>query len=1135
MKLLVRVLGGLFALICVVAAGLAWRVAAGPVSLEAFKPQILEALNREAAPLQVDVAEVLVAWREGHFVLLVRNLNVHDGDRAVVQLPQAAIGFDAGHLLAARLEPRTLYVDQPRLVLERSVDGAIGLRLADDAAPGGAEAPSLMAGDDLLGGLDRIKVVGAEVTLRDAQSGRTWVLPDVTTTATRDADQLHLEVEATMQGATVRLDGSLAPDFSGAFDLALSDLIPGRFAALHPLLVKGTGIEVPVSGTGRVVLGPGAVTTEAALDLVIAAGPVRQAMPEDPLGLEIDGGTLTLGWDGSRLAVDATLGARGAQLAISGQAGLDASGTGRASVQALVPDRFADLAPTLAGLGTVTAALSGEASFTVQGAELVAADVALKAEPGNVPAPGQPETTLKLDRGAIDATFRDGVWTVPRIALTVGGFVLDGTARAVPGPRGLSLEADLKGGALPVSTLLKLWPQGVSEGGRGWIAENITVGGLTSVTATLRLPSGFLHDDAVPADAVQVQAGIANLTARYMEGMPPGVGLDGSAELNAAGMTVQVDKGHIDVPDSGRLDLVGGQIVLTGFDSEGQQGDFRAELTGQTATAMALINQPRLAYADRFGIQPTEVAGTQRTRVRFQMPLIEDLPIESVDLEVKAQLSGFGLPDIVAGHALSDGEVALEVNRVRAVAKGDVRLGGVPMRMTWDEDFEADPGAPTSSITARFRLDARDRALFGLDLAPNLTGIAGDVDFDLALVGRGPDIRRITGKADLTPTELAPQVVDWTKPRGRPAGVDFTAEPKPGGSVEFTRVRLEAEGLTMDARVSIGADGSLSRLAIDRLHAGETDGAFYLNVGADGGWSIEARAASIDLRRLIAELKDDRSEDSADDGLPDFRLGLRIDKALLEDGRTLSNITGIADHGMGRWQSAAVDARTTTGALQIRVGPRGNGRLFRLTSDDGGAMLALVGVTDQAKGGRFELSLQTDDRAPMRPGVGRIVIDNFKIVDAPILARLLTLGSLTGIAAALGGEGIAFTRLVVPFTQTGSIYRVTDARAFGESLGLTIAGTVDRQQDTMSLAGAIVPSYYFNSAVADIPLLGPLLGGGGGAGLIAFNYSMVGPIDNLSLGVNPLSALTPGFLRDIMGVLDGSGAAASGPAPAAVP
>ena len=47
------------------------------------------------------------------------------------------------------------------------------------------------------------------------------------------------------------------------------------------------------------------------------------------------------------------------------------------------------------------------------------------------------------------------------------------------------------------------------------------------------------------------------------------------------------------------------------------------------------------------------------------------------------------------------------------------------------------------------------------------------------------------------------------------------------------------------------------------------------------------------------------------------------------------------------------------------------------------------------------------------------------------------------------------------------------------------------------------------------PLIGTILTGGEGQGLLAANYRMSGPAADPQVSVNPLSALAPGFLRQL--------------------
>jgi hypothetical protein len=65
-----------------------------------------------------------------------------------------------------------------------------------------------------------------------------------------------------------------------------------------------------------------------------------------------------------------------------------------------------------------------------------------------------------------------------------------------------------------------------------------------------------------------------------------------------------------------------------------------------------------------------------------------------------------------------------------------------------------------------------------------------------------------------------------------------------------------------------------------------------------------------------------------------------------------------------------------------------------------------------------------------------------------------------------------------------------------------------------------VPAYALNSLPGRIPLLGRLFTAEKGGGLIAADVHVRGKLDDPSIMVNPLSVLTPGFLRRIFRIFD---------------
>ena len=114
--------------------------------------------------------------------------------------------------------------------------------------------------------------------------------------------------------------------------------------------------------------------------------------------------------------------------------------------------------------------------------------------------------------------------------------------------------------------------------------------------------------------------------------------------------------------------------------------------------------------------------------------------------------------------------------------------------------------------------------------------------------------------------------------------------------------------------------------------------------------------------------------------------------------------------------------------------------------------------------------------------------------------------------------------------MTEDVLELNDARAFNTSLGMTAKGRVDTAAQRCDLSGTIVPAYFFNSILGGIPFLGKLFSPERGGGLFAATYALRGDCNDPAVTVNPLAALTPGFLRGIFGMFD-SPSPSPGPAP----
>ena len=149
------------------------------------------------------------------------------------------------------------------------------------------------------------------------------------------------------------------------------------------------------------------------------------------------------------------------------------------------------------------------------------------------------------------------------------------------------------------------------------------------------------------------------------------------------------------------------------------------------------------------------------------------------------------------------------------------------------------------------------------------------------------------------------------------------------------------------------------------------------------------------------------------------------------------------------------------------------------------------------------------------------------------MAKLLSIASLTGILESLSGDGLVFSQLNAPFALFDGQLELKSARAFGPSLGITLKGVLDFQQDALDMEGTIVPAYAINGLLGNLPLVGGLVTGGDrGSGLFAATYSMRGPRNAPDITINPLAALAPGFLRKLFDIFEPPPAQSSDNGPA---
>ena len=140
-------------------------------------------------------------------------------------------------------------------------------------------------------------------------------------------------------------------------------------------------------------------------------------------------------------------------------------------------------------------------------------------------------------------------------------------------------------------------------------------------------------------------------------------------------------------------------------------------------------------------------------------------------------------------------------------------------------------------------------------------------------------------------------------------------------------------------------------------------------------------------------------------------------------------------------------------------------------------------------------------------------VNDFKLSEAPALAKILSLADLKGLTDTLKGEGISFDTLSVMYKSSSTQLDINEIFMIGPSISILIDGYVEKKSGLISLRGTLVPAKTLNSVISKIPVVGDILiGDKVGEGVFGISFKIKGLPDNLKTTVNPVKTLTPRFI-----------------------
>ena len=1031
---------------------------------------------------------------------------------ALVVAPTGTVTLDTAALMAMRLVPRDVQLAGLQIAVDLAEDGKVivGAPAAGMPAAASPATPETAAGEAALsrmqaligaafgglsmareavgGQLPEVGLKDASVVINDRRTGRQYALAGISSVLRTGADgaaNAQFDVKAGDVAFGLRLE--MSPMSEGRQSFA------GKTESLHLAeVLKVLGIDAP----GLEGAAPVNVTVTAEVDGRMKA---RAASAGITIGkLRIDTGLPEAVTDIDEISA-----------AISWREGQTTIAVPNVAVQA-GPVRFAmngDIAPPAARTENWKLRLAGK-DQTLPGYARADKPVALS------------DITLNLALDAVTGKVQIEQASIagPQVqAEARGEMIIDDAGR--PG-----LKLDLTARNTDARTALRIWPSFVAPKTRGWLADHVQGGQMSELLINLDFSPDVmaraLGEKPIPEASFTLRFAGTKGAMQPLKGVPPLRDLVVSGHVTGRTARIDLAGGNIDAGPGRRITLSDSQFWVADTSKKPPDARLRLKFVGNADAVAELLRAPGLAQFAPKVMDPALVRGTVDGEINVQLRLNEVVNPAEVRTAIVANLRNITLEKVQALDRIEGGNFLLTTDRENVTLKGDARIFGTPATVEM-----RGAGKSQAVMTIGLTLDDAARARKGITLGAALAGPIA-VKLTAPLVDGEP--RDVIAELDLTRAGLTDLVPGWSKKAGVPGKLRARVTNGEGGGWLLDRLELDAGTLLARGAINVGADGAFQKAQLSSFKLSPGDN---VQVDADrtGGLTrINLKGNAFDARPFLRSLQTGTIDKA---GAKDTEITLKTTVLSGFGGELVSNADLKLTLRGSDLRRFDLSGRFDQGPITTKLQVRGNQPpVLTVESDDAGAFLRFFDIYSRMRGGSLLLTVAIGSGGQS----GNIMVHDFHLRNEPAMKRLVadvTNSAVTDstriapeVARRLANtQDVPFTKMTASFVRTPGRLDVKEAVMWGPEIGGSISGMLDYVRDRVDLTGTFVPAYSLNNMFSQVPVLGPLLGGGRNEGLFAVRYNINGRASAPNLSINPLTVIAPGFLRKLIDLRGGEG------------
>lgn len=679
--------------------------------------------------------------------------------------------------------------------------------------------------------------------------------------------------------------------------------------------------------------------------------------------------------------------------------------------------------------------------------------------------------------------------------------------------------------------LYNYWPRYLGTEAWDWCKESIFGGNISN--ASFSFDFGYdKKNKNFSLTEMNGTADIADAGLEYLSGMPRVNNIYGKVQFTPDTIKIDVDKAVSD-----NVVVEGGFVRLYDLNKYDNFAEINLQINSSVPDVLRLIDHNPLNYASEMGVDPESIQGTSDTHLVLNLELKQNLAPDEVKVDITSQLQDVQIKGMLDDKTVTSKLLNLEVTNNGLKINGDAELEDIPLHLVWNENFTDKTYKSRYNISFKFDDAVKKKLNIKSDVleAPFIDGY---ILVDAEITSYEGDKLQIDVDGNLANVAVDYSFLGFKKPLHQPGNVKVRLNFANGKLASIPSVRLNKHDFRLNGKIDLDAEQRIRLVDITDIKAPKTNAKAKIEIAyaPKKKVKINVSGSSYDLSPFFDK---DENKSSVKNGKK-AKKGARNKKDELEEVDDADIFIAVNS----LWTNEFVSVKNFAGSAKLRNGigiqemhlignfgssqkkylkldysPRPDKEyLLNVESNDAGGTMKFLRIYDNMRGGTLNVSGKRDKNKNF---IGHAKIRNFSIHNTPILAKLMSLTSLSGMVNLLTGDGITFSHFDAPFEYQNQILSVRDGKAFGNVMGITAKGSYDRFEEILDITGVIAPAYGLNTFIGKLPIVGNLLSGKDGT-VFAANYSIAGSIDDPDIRINPLSVLSPGSLKDLWSSIFGS-------------